>query len=95
MGSILNYILIATQIFHHQIDEDLTAAWISKVYFIFIVKVQSSFVLLYLISKFTKILDASTKLSELAGYSTRLGELLDEIEAIKSEAFYSPKMVVR
>lgn len=40
---------------------------------------------MYLISRFTTIIEQSAKLSDLAGYTARIGELLEAIDDIDDE----------
>ncbi|KAI8367703.1 ATP-binding cassette sub-family D member 4-like protein [Radiomyces spectabilis] len=77
-GSILSYFVIAIPVFAGAFDDkdpgDLSAI-ISK----------NSFVSMYLIYLFTSIIEQSSKLSDLAGYTARIAELLEAIEDVDNE----------
>ncbi|RKP13864.1 ABC transporter transmembrane region 2-domain-containing protein [Piptocephalis cylindrospora] len=70
-GSILSYLIVALPIFTGKYDDlgpgDL-ASMVSK----------NSFVTMYLIFRFTTITDQATLFSDLAGYTARISQLLEE-----------------
>ncbi|KAF4087493.1 hypothetical protein AMELA_G00071330 [Ameiurus melas] len=76
MGSILSYIIIAIPIFAGVYDgsspEDITVL-ISK----------NAFVCMYLINCFTQLIDLSTTVSDVAGYTHRIGELQEAMKDIR------------
>ncbi|XP_051538864.1 lysosomal cobalamin transporter ABCD4-like isoform X2 [Myxocyprinus asiaticus] len=67
LGSILSYIVIAIPIFAGVYD-GLTPGELSAL---------NAFVCIYLINCFTQLIDLSTTLSDVAGYTHRIGELRD------------------
>lgn len=88
IGSILSYLIVSVPIFlgvYDDMDSSELSAIISK----------NSFVSMYLIFLFTTIIEQSDKISLLAGYVARIGELLESIddidnvlEAVKLESIY-------
>uniref|UniRef100_A0A3Q3WYN1 Uncharacterized protein n=1 Tax=Mola mola TaxID=94237 RepID=A0A3Q3WYN1_MOLML len=84
LGGFLSYIIIAIPIFTGVYD-GLTpgelSALISK----------NAFVCIYLINGFTQLIDLSTTLSDVAGYTHRIGELREEMEDIRrKQCDYDP-----
>lgn len=95
-GSILSYLIVAVPIFAGVYDDKDPAELsevISKVrlqqsiskLFLTVFVYQNSFFAMYLIFKFNEIIDQSTKLSDLAGYVARIGELLEVLREVNSE----------
>lgn len=77
-GSILSYLIVAIPIFagiYDDKDAGELSAIISK----------NAFVSMYLIFLFSTIIDQSDKISVLAGYVARIGELLEVIDQIDNE----------
>ncbi|KAL1921730.1 uncharacterized protein VTP21DRAFT_10372 [Calcarisporiella thermophila] len=77
-GSILSYLIISIAIFsgaYSGIDKGELSSIISL----------NSFISMYLIHRFTEILRQSARISELAGYTARLGQLLEALSEIHSE----------
>ncbi|KAJ8651536.1 hypothetical protein O0I10_012900 [Lichtheimia ornata] len=77
-GSILSYLIVALPIFAGAFadkDPSEMSEIISK----------NSFFSMYLIFKFTNIIEQSSKLSDLAGYTARIGELLEIIDDTEDE----------
>ncbi|KAM6170896.1 lysosomal cobalamin transporter ABCD4 isoform 2-T2 [Erethizon dorsatum] len=72
MGSILSYIIIAIPIFSG-VYGDLSPTELSTLVS------KNAFVCIYLISCFTKLIDLSTTLSDVAGYTHRIGELQEAL----------------
>ncbi|XP_004348078.2 ATP-binding cassette sub-family D member 4 [Capsaspora owczarzaki ATCC 30864] len=68
-GSILSYLVIAVPIFAGRYDDQLSN--------ISTVISQSAFVSIYLISCFSTLIDLSTEFSNLAGFTHRLGEMME------------------
>lgn len=84
MGSVLSYIIIAIPIFAGVYDGlspgDLSAL-ISR----------NAFICLYLINCFTQLLDLSTTISDVAGYTHRIGELRESMQDIsRKQCDYDP-----
>ncbi|KAI8335836.1 ATP-binding cassette sub-family D member 4-like protein [Chlamydoabsidia padenii] len=77
-GSILSYLIVAIPIFAGTFD-DKDAGELSGIIS------KNSFVSMYLIYLFTTIIDQSDKISVLAGYVARIGELLEAIDQIDNE----------
>ncbi|KAG1114318.1 hypothetical protein G6F42_014217 [Rhizopus arrhizus] len=78
LGSILRYLIIAIPIFAGVFDgKDASelSAIISA----------NSFVAMYLIYLFSTIIEQSTKLSDLAGFTARVGELLEALDQVALE----------
>ncbi|RCI00985.1 ATP-binding cassette sub- D member 4 [Rhizopus azygosporus] len=75
LGSIISYFLVAIPIFTGALDGK-DAGELSSIIS------QSSFVIMYLIFLFSTILQQSTKLSDLAGYTARIGELLEALDQV-------------
>ncbi|OAD03035.1 hypothetical protein MUCCIDRAFT_178464 [Mucor lusitanicus CBS 277.49] len=78
LGSILSYLIIAIPIFAGVFDgKDASelSAIISA----------NSFVAMYLIYLFSTIIEQSTKLSDLAGFTARVGELLEALDQVAVE----------
>ncbi|KAL7319957.1 hypothetical protein PS15m_003032 [Mucor circinelloides] len=78
LGSILSYLIIAIPIFAGVFDgKDASelSAIISA----------NSFVAMYLIYLFSTIIEQSTKLSDLAGFTARVGELLEALDQVALE----------
>lgn len=76
LGSILSYIIIAVPIFSGAYDEKSPAeigAVVSK----------NAFVCIYLINCFTRLIDLSVNVSDVAGYTHRIGELMEVMNEIK------------
>ncbi|KAG1054947.1 hypothetical protein G6F43_003061 [Rhizopus delemar] len=78
-GSVISYFLVAIPIFTGVLN-DKDASELSSIIS------QSSFVAMYLIFLFSTIIEQSTKLSDLAGYTARISELLEALEDIKDES---------
>ncbi|XP_039739717.1 lysosomal cobalamin transporter ABCD4 isoform X3 [Pteropus medius] len=72
LGSILSYVVIAIPIFGG-IYGDLSPTELSTLVS------KNAFVCIYLISCFTRLIDLSTTLSDVAGYTHRIGELQDAL----------------
>ncbi|XP_034017493.1 ATP-binding cassette sub-family D member 4 isoform X2 [Thalassophryne amazonica] len=84
LGGILSYIIIAIPIFSG-IYDGLTpgelSALISK----------NAFVCIYLINGFSQLIDLSTTLSDVAGYTHRVGELMEVMDDIlRKQCDYDP-----
>ncbi|KAI8606106.1 ATP-binding cassette sub-family D member 4 [Dissophora ornata] len=77
-GSILSYVIISIPIFMGVYDglppSDISAV-ISKV----------SFVSMYLTYQFSKIIQSGTDFSDLAGYTSRLGQLMEALDDLNTE----------
>ncbi|XP_075782992.1 lysosomal cobalamin transporter ABCD4 isoform X3 [Pelodiscus sinensis] len=72
LGSILSYVVIAIPIFsgvYGDLDPAQLSALVSK----------NAFVSIYLISCFSQLIDLSATLSDVAGYTHRIGELLETL----------------
>ncbi|CAG8449847.1 8679_t:CDS:10 [Ambispora leptoticha] len=77
-GSVLSYLLIAIPIFSQKyegIGKDELSRIISL----------NAFMSMYLIYRFTVIVQQSSKLSDLAGYTARIGQLMEAISDINNE----------
>ncbi|XP_022086859.1 ATP-binding cassette sub-family D member 4-like [Acanthaster planci] len=75
IGSILSYVAIAVPIFagaYDKLDSDELYSLISK----------NSFVCMYLIHCFSQLIDLSNKVTEIAGYSHRIGELIESLKML-------------
>ncbi|KAI8046983.1 ABC transporter transmembrane region 2-domain-containing protein [Gilbertella persicaria] len=75
IGSIFSYLIIAIPIFTGALDgKDATelSSIISA----------NSFVFMYLIFLFTSIIEQSSKCSDLAGYTARIGEILETFDSV-------------
>ncbi|XP_071069894.1 lysosomal cobalamin transporter ABCD4 isoform X4 [Dasypus novemcinctus] len=72
LGSILSYVVIAIPIFSG-IYRDLSPPELSTLVS------KNAFVCIYLISCFTRLIDLSTTLSDVAGYTHRIGELQETL----------------
>uniref|UniRef100_A0A4X2LG33 ATP binding cassette subfamily D member 4 n=3 Tax=Vombatus ursinus TaxID=29139 RepID=A0A4X2LG33_VOMUR len=72
LGSILSYVVIAIPIFSG-VYGDLTPAELSALVS------KNAFVSIYLISSFSQLIDLSTTLSDVAGYTHRIGELQETL----------------
>ncbi|KAI8145713.1 ATP-binding cassette sub-family D member 4-like protein [Fennellomyces sp. T-0311] len=87
-GSILSYLIVAMPIFAGAF-EGKNAAELSEIIS------KNSFFSMYLIFKFTVIIEQSTKISDLAGYTARIGELLEIIDDVDDElnnvSIYHPR----
>ncbi|KAF0443363.1 ABC transporter transmembrane region 2-domain-containing protein [Gigaspora margarita] len=72
------YIIIAILVFngtYDDVEKDKLSGIISM----------NSFITMYLIYKFTEIVDQSVQISDLAGYTARIGQLLEAIEDVDNE----------
>ncbi|XP_069118173.1 lysosomal cobalamin transporter ABCD4-like isoform X2 [Argopecten irradians] len=78
LGSILSYLLLALPVFNGSYD-DLSAADLSSLIS------QNAFVIIYLISCFTKLIDLSVQVSEMAGNAHRVGELIEALGKLSAE----------
>ncbi|KAI9248694.1 ATP-binding cassette sub-family D member 4-like protein [Helicostylum pulchrum] len=78
LGSILSYMIIAIPIFAGTF-EDKDASELSAIIS------ANSFVAMYLIYLFSTIIEESSKLSNLAGYTARIGELLEALDQVDDE----------
>lgn len=100
LGSILSYLIIAIPIFAGAFDgKDASelSAIISAVSLYYLFKsvchlpyansilYKNSFVAMYLIYLFSTIIEESSKLSDLAGYTARIGELLEALDQVADE----------
>ncbi|XP_031418986.1 ATP-binding cassette sub-family D member 4 isoform X2 [Clupea harengus] len=84
LGSILSYIVIAIPIFAGAYD-GLTPGDLSALVS------RNAFVCIYLINCFTQLIDLSTTLSDVAGYTHRIGELREEMDEIgRKQCDYDP-----
>ncbi|KAA0704499.1 ATP-binding cassette sub-family D member 4 PMP70-related protein [Triplophysa tibetana] len=75
MGSILSYVVIAIPIFAGVYD-GLTPGELSALVS------RNAFVCIYLINSFTQLIDLSTTVSDVAGYTHRIGELREAMSDI-------------
>lgn len=73
VGAILSYVIIAIALFAGKYDGLSTSALTGEIS-------KNAFVSMYLISCFTKLIDLSNALSDLAGYTHRIGELLENLK---------------
>ncbi|XP_008335568.2 lysosomal cobalamin transporter ABCD4 isoform X2 [Cynoglossus semilaevis] len=84
LGGFLSYVIIAIPIFtgvYDGLSPGELSALISK----------NAFVCIYLINGFTQIIDLSTTLSDVAGYTHRIGELIEEMDKIlHTQCDYDP-----
>ncbi|XP_022333421.1 lysosomal cobalamin transporter ABCD4-like isoform X2 [Crassostrea virginica] len=78
LGSVLSYILLAFPIFHGDYDSKSPADFSSLIS-------ANSFVIMYLINCFTRLIDLSVKAAEVAGNAHRVGELIEELQKIKDK----------
>ncbi|KAF9428685.1 hypothetical protein BGZ94_001476 [Podila epigama] len=77
-GSILSYVIIAIPIFmgkYDDVDPSQLSAIISK----------NSFVSMYLTYQFSKIIKCGTQVSDIAGYGSRLGQLMEALSELNTE----------
>ncbi|XP_058511322.1 lysosomal cobalamin transporter ABCD4 isoform X2 [Ochotona princeps] len=79
LGSILSYVVIAIPIFSG-VFGDLTPTELSALVS------KNAFVCIYLISCFTRLIDLSTTLSDVAGYTHRIGELQETLLDMSSKS---------
>ncbi|ORY94202.1 ABC transporter transmembrane region 2-domain-containing protein [Syncephalastrum racemosum] len=77
-GSILSYLIVAIPIFAGVLD-DKDPSQLSEIIS------QNSFFAMYLIFRFTTIIEQSSKLSDLAGYTARVGEFLEAVDAVEAK----------
>ncbi|KAI7860777.1 ATP-binding cassette sub-family D member 4 [Circinella umbellata] len=77
-GSILSYLIVAMPIFAGTFD-DKDPSELSEIIS------KNSFFCMYLIFRFTVIIEQSVKLSDLAGYAARIGEVLEVIDDVDDE----------
>ncbi|KAG0257865.1 hypothetical protein BG011_003718 [Mortierella polycephala] len=77
-GSILSYVIISVPIFMGKYD-DLPSSDVSSV----ISKI--SFVSMYLTYQFSKIIQCGTDFSDVAGYTSRLGQLMEALDEMNAE----------
>ncbi|XP_050954095.1 ATP-binding cassette sub-family D member 4 isoform X3 [Labeo rohita] len=80
MGSILSYIVIAIPIFAGEYD-GLTPGELSALVS------KNAFVCIYLINCFTQLIDLSTTVSDVAGYTHRIGELREAMAEIAKKQY--------
>ncbi|XP_021346591.1 ATP-binding cassette sub-family D member 4-like isoform X1 [Mizuhopecten yessoensis] len=78
LGSILSYLLLALPIFKGSYD-NLSASDLAALIS------QNSFVIIYLINCFTKLIDMSVQVSEMAGNAHRVGELMEALGTLRAE----------
>ncbi|KAG2208279.1 hypothetical protein INT47_006135 [Mucor saturninus] len=78
LGAILSYIIIAIPIFTGILD-DKDASELSAIIS------ANSFVAMYLIYLFSTIIEESSKLSDLAGYTARIGEFLEALDRVADD----------
>ncbi|KAJ3318287.1 ATP-binding cassette sub- D member 4 [Blyttiomyces sp. JEL0837] len=76
-GSCVAYLIVAIPIFDGTLDGK-TSAEISEIV------AKNLFVSLYLIFKFTQITDLAQRYSDLAGYTARVGKLLEAIDSLQT-----------
>ncbi|XP_014665221.1 PREDICTED: ATP-binding cassette sub-family D member 4-like isoform X2 [Priapulus caudatus] len=76
IGSILSYVVLAIPIFAGVYD-DLNSADLSALIS------QTAFVCIYLIFSFTRLIDQSVKLTDIAGTAHRIGELIEVIQRVE------------
>ncbi|XP_041352935.1 lysosomal cobalamin transporter ABCD4-like [Gigantopelta aegis] len=79
LGSILSYIALAVPIFlglYNSLTAVELSALISK----------NAFVTIYLISSFTKLIDLSAKVTDMAGNAHRVGQLLEILSSLQDES---------
>ncbi|XP_055989640.1 lysosomal cobalamin transporter ABCD4 [Sorex fumeus] len=79
LGSILSYVVIAIPIFSG-VYGDLSPTQLSTLVS------KNAFVCIYLISCFTQLIDLSTTLSDVAGYTHRIGELQETLLAMSHKS---------
>nr|CAG8484208.1 12490_t:CDS:2 [Entrophospora candida]CAG8493237.1 8410_t:CDS:2 [Entrophospora candida] len=77
-GSILSYLIISIPIFlgeYDDTDKDVLSGLISL----------NAFFTLYLIGKFTSLIEESTNVSNLAGFTARIGQLLEALDDVNDD----------
>ncbi|KAI8371217.1 ATP-binding cassette sub-family D member 4 [Choanephora cucurbitarum] len=79
VGSIFSYLVIAIPIFTGVYD-DKDATELSSIIS------ANAFVSMYLVFLFTSIIEQSSKCSDLAGYVTRIGELIEALDTIAEDS---------
>ncbi|KAF9141048.1 ATP-binding cassette sub- D member 4 [Mortierella sp. GBA39] len=77
-GSILSYVIIAIPIFLGRYD-DLPASDLSAIIS------KTSFVSMYLTYQFSQVIKCGTEFSDLAGYTSRLGQLMEALDMLSTE----------
>ncbi|KAI8074129.1 ABC transporter transmembrane region 2-domain-containing protein [Gongronella butleri] len=87
IGAILSYLIVAIPVFTGAFD-DMDAGELSAIIS------KNSFVSMYLIYQVSTIIDQSDKVSAMAGYITRVGELLEAIEAVDRESEFKQASLV-
>lgn len=78
LGGILSYILLAFPIFSGDFDSESPSEFSSLIS-------ANSFIIMYLINCFTRLIDLSLKAAEVAGNAHRVGELIEELQQIKDK----------
>ncbi|EDO39538.1 predicted protein [Nematostella vectensis] len=73
VGAILSYIIIAIALFAGKYDSLSPTSLSGEIS-------KNSFVSMYLIGCFTKLIDLSNSVSDMAGYAHRIGELIESLE---------------
>ncbi|XP_076097450.1 lysosomal cobalamin transporter ABCD4-like isoform X1 [Mytilus galloprovincialis] len=77
-GSILSYLLLAIPIFGGSFDSMSSVELSAKIS-------STSFVIMYLINNFTKLIDLAADVARMAGNAHRIGEIMEELGKIKAE----------
>ncbi|KAI0222791.1 ATP-binding cassette sub-family D member 4 [Lamellibrachia satsuma] len=83
LGSILSYVILAIPIFLGKYD-DLTPAELSALIS------KNAFVTIYLISCFTRLIDMASQVTDLAGTTHRIGQLMDELSSLEEVSQHHP-----
>lgn len=78
LGGILSYILLAFPIFNGDFDSVSPSDFSSLIS-------ANSFIFMYLINCFTRLIDLSLKAAEVAGNAHRVGELIEELQQVKDK----------
>ncbi|XP_013387973.1 ATP-binding cassette sub-family D member 4 [Lingula anatina] len=79
LGSILSYLVLAIPIFEWNMYDNLSPADLSALIS------KNAFFIIYLINCFTKLIDLSVKMTDVAGTSQRIGELLENLDCLDKD----------
>jgi ATP-binding cassette subfamily D (ALD) protein 4 len=84
VGSILSYLVVAVGVFGTTQFDSLNASELS------VVISKNSFFCMYLINQFSSLIDLSSDLSDIAGYTHRIGQLLECFNKMSNEKDNNP-----
>jgi len=81
VGSVLNFIIVALPILFFKSDVVPTAEYVAV----------ATFLSMQLTAGFSQFMNTSSQLSDLAGYTARIADMIETLDDLDKKKFFSPK----